>query len=552
MIECKDLIKIYAEEDIGTRIPALRGIDIKIKPGEIISIVGPSGSGKTTLVNILSGTETISSGSVRVGEYYLEKMKLDEMISYRLHTIGLVDQFPERNLFLNCSVWDNLLFSSSLITTEFSEAKERNEHILEALGLIRLKDRRVNVLSGGEMIRVAIASVLAKNAPVLLCDEPTGQLDTENTERVKSVLRDITREFETTVIVVTHDLRFHDGVDKTCEIRDGRVSTFIDIAEQRMYGDNTSFPLRFRAHMDSSNSIRIPDLIVKSLQLANDVEISIAKSGRVSLKNPEEIPPLEIELKEIRKLRKSITIESLEANHWDNKESIIEFQNVSKIYQNTGGDIPALTDINIKFSKGEIAFIIGPSGSGKTTFIKLLTGLEPNTGGTIKILSTDFGSLSDKNKSRFRRENMGIVSQQGNLHPFLTVADNIFLKDVFSNIKIPSDLKGEKIAPLFESYHIDHRLSSYPLEISGGELQRASLAIANYKSPQIIIMDEPTANLDSELAQEVIKQVFEFHKKVNATILIATHDINLINEGNRVIELVDGKINRNGFLTITE
>jgi len=548
LIECKDLIKIYTDSNSNTRIPALRGIDLKVRPGEIISIVGPSGSGKTTFVNILAGSETISSGTLRVGNFQLEKMTPEDMISYRLKNIGIVDQFPERNLFLNCTVLDNIHFSSSLFTNDLSEVKERNNQILEALDLLKFKNRRVGFLSGGELIRVATASVLAKNAPVLLCDEPTGQLDSINTEKVKHLLRSITRDFGTTIIVVTHDLRFHDGVDKTCEIRDGRVSSFIDIEEQRLYGENTSFPLKFRAHIDSSNSIRIPDLIMKTLQLESDVEVELTKRGKVALTHPASIKPLDVELKELKKLRKTINIQPLEEKYWKNKDLAIELQNVSKIYRGKSYDVHALSEVDVKFSKGEIAFIIGPSGSGKTTLIKLVAGLEPSSGGSIRLLGSDFSALSDKQKAHFRLENMGIVSQQGNLHPYLSISDNLFLKDVFSDERNDNKFLEENLTQLFADYQIEHRLSSYPLEISGGELQRAALAIANYKSPQIIILDEPTANLDSELAQIVIEQVFEFHKKVGATILIATHDINIIHEGNRIVELVDGKINRDGFL----
>nr|NHJ86447.1 ATP-binding cassette domain-containing protein [Asgard group archaeon] len=224
MIECNDVIKIYTDPNTNTRVAALRGIDLRINKGEIISVIGPSGSGKSTLVNIIAGTEIISSGEVIVNNYEIANLTPNELLEYRLKTIGLVHQFPERTLFLSGTVMDNMIFASALFSNNKKENIKRSKEILDKLGILKLEQRRVSHLSGGEMIRCAIGCMLAKNAPVLICDEPTGQLDSENTEKVKSLLREISHEYDTTVIVVTHDLRFLKGVDRTCEIHSGRVS----------------------------------------------------------------------------------------------------------------------------------------------------------------------------------------------------------------------------------------------------------------------------------------------------------------------------------------
>ncbi|MHA1221445.1 MAG: ABC transporter ATP-binding protein, partial [Candidatus Heimdallarchaeota archaeon] len=223
MISCRDLIKIFEDEEHGMRIPALRGCDLIVNKGEIVTVVGPSGSGKTTLINILAGLETFSSGECIVGGRDLQLMSQDMLNNFRLTTIGLVDQFPERTLFLDATVEENMDLSTSLGFGDTQELDERNQLILEKLGIDHLANRRVRVLSGGEMIRTAIACALAKNVPILLADEPTGQLDSMNTEKVKTLLREIATTFGTTILVVSHDPRFYDGVDKSCEIRDGRV-----------------------------------------------------------------------------------------------------------------------------------------------------------------------------------------------------------------------------------------------------------------------------------------------------------------------------------------
>ncbi len=550
MIECNDLIKIYLDNERNIRVPALRGIDLSIPKGELISIVGPSGSGKSTLINILAGIDGVSSGTVKVGEYQLDQMTDSELMTYRLETVGLVHQFPERTLFLDGTVMDNLIFASSLYTKNITEAKIDNKEILKKLDIDKLENRKVSYLSGGEMIRTAIACMLAKNAPVLFCDEPTGQLDSINTERVKILLREITRDYGTTIIVVTHDERFHEGVDKTCEIRSGRVSSLIAASEKIVYSDTSKFPLIFKGQVDTSHSVRIPDLIYEALQIRNDIEFIFKKNGIIEIKNPSGIPPLEVKLEDIKKQRrKTLTLESLPENYHKGKTTIIDINNASKVYESKGIEVTALRDISLKIHQGELVFIVGPSGSGKTTLMKLLTGLEPNTKGEIMVLTHKLHEMHDSERARFRRTNMGIVSQQGNLHPYLTVEENLYIKEIYSGKSVTlDDSHKEQNKSLFDSYNISQQSSSYPLEISGGELQRASLAIANFGSPEILLLDEPTANMDAELAESVMDQLFEFHDKAKTTLLITTHDITLVPDGNRLIELLDGTIKRDGLV----
>ncbi len=167
MIEIRDLIKIFLDEETNTRVPALRGCDLTVKKGEIITIIGPSGSGKTTLVNIIAGLEMYSSGYVRVGDYELENLTSKTLNTYRLEMIGIIDQFPERTLFLDGTIEDNMNFLSNIKKKATKEDYIRNASILEKLGIDHLKSRVVRGLSGGEMIRTAIACALAKRAPVL-------------------------------------------------------------------------------------------------------------------------------------------------------------------------------------------------------------------------------------------------------------------------------------------------------------------------------------------------------------------------------------------------
>ncbi|MHA1307571.1 MAG: ABC transporter ATP-binding protein [Candidatus Heimdallarchaeota archaeon] len=548
MIECKDLIKIYYDEENEVRVPALRGCDLSIKSGEILSIIGPSGSGKTTLINILAGLDACSSGEVLVGEQRLDQMNIKELNSYRMKMVGIIDQFPERTLFLDGSIKDNLRFVSNINKQSTIETQYRNQNILEKLGIDHLEHRIIRTLSGGEITRTAIACALAKEAPVLLCDEPTGQLDTDNTLKIIDLMKQITNDFETTILVVTHNPRFQEGVDRTCEIRNGRVSSVINIDEQLIYGNKKRFPLKFKMQIDSTNNIRIPDFILKTLHLNNAAEFQLTKKSEVRMIHPEGVPPKEIILDKVKFTRKELVVKNLPTNYFHQADSIIELNNISKTYRTNSSFVHALSKINFRMKKGEMVFILGPSGSGKTTLIKLLAGLEKETSGKIEILNQILSDLSSVQKSEFRKQNIGLVSQQGNLHPFLTIAESFFLKDFFSG-KTIKNLEENKVNMGLEQFDITHRKHSYPLEISGGELQRASLAISTSDSPQIVILDEPTANLDSELAKKVIQEIYNLHSKTDTTFLIATHDIGLVEDGYRAIILEDGKIKYDGIVT---
>ena len=135
----------------------------------------------------------------------------------------------------------------------------------------------------------------------------------------------------------------------------------------------------------------------------------------------------------------------------------------------------------------------------------------------------------------------------------MTLQENLFVTDILAGkTGLVTDWPETKISSIFEQFQINHRKDSFPLEISGGELQRASLAIAQFGSPRILILDEPTANMDSELADNVMDQLYELHRQLKVTLLITTHDINLVRDGTRVIDLKDGKINKDGLALSVE
>ena len=224
-IECEDLFKIYKVADL--EVVALRGLDLAIQPGETLAIVGASGSGKTTLLNILAGYDSPSAGRVRVGDRDLLDMSGGDVEEYRRGEVGFVWQQTSRNLFPYLTAIENVSLPMMLTRTSGAERKRRAAELLELVGLADRMGHKPETLSGGEQQRVAIAVALANKPPLLLADEPMGELDDATASEILEVFRGVNTELGTTVLIVTHDPDVAYKVGRVVMIRDGKIATEI-------------------------------------------------------------------------------------------------------------------------------------------------------------------------------------------------------------------------------------------------------------------------------------------------------------------------------------
>ena len=222
-VEANDLFKIYKPADL--EVVALRGVDLEVRAGELVGIVGASGSGKTTLLNILAGLERPSAGRIRVGERDLLDISDRDLVAYRRRDVGFVWQATGRNLVPYLNVRDNIELPQAIAGAGRRQRRQRAEELLDALQMSDKSRRYPSELSGGEQQRVAIAVALANNPPLLLADEPTGELDTNMAEDVFRMLQRINRQFGVTVVIVTHYAGIARWVDRVVRIRDGRIGS---------------------------------------------------------------------------------------------------------------------------------------------------------------------------------------------------------------------------------------------------------------------------------------------------------------------------------------
>jgi putative ABC transport system ATP-binding protein len=217
-LECHDVFKIYRAGPVET--VALRGLDLKVEPGELVAVLGPSGCGKSTLLALAAGLDEPSAGELRVWGRSLGRLDEAELAAYRARDLAIV--FQSDNLWPALSAQENVAISLRLAGHEDAEGAAAQS--LAAFGLAERRSHRAAALSGGEQQRVAIAAAAARRARLVLADEPTGELDEHNEEIVLEALEKLSRDYESTVVVVTHSERVAARAERVIEMRDGKVA----------------------------------------------------------------------------------------------------------------------------------------------------------------------------------------------------------------------------------------------------------------------------------------------------------------------------------------
>jgi putative ABC transport system ATP-binding protein len=219
LVQTRNLTKTYGSGD--TAVTALDNVNIKIEEGEFVAIMGPSGCGKSTLLHLLGGLDTPSSGQVIIDGTSIAEMTDDRLTELRRRKIGFVFQFF--NLIPVLSAGENAALPITLDGVKPAEAAEKAMQWLGRFGLARRLSNRPDQLSGGEQQRVAVARALVAEPSLILADEPTGNLDTRSGDEIASLLRNVSREYNRTIVMVTHDPRIAAYADRIIFLKDGRV-----------------------------------------------------------------------------------------------------------------------------------------------------------------------------------------------------------------------------------------------------------------------------------------------------------------------------------------
>ncbi|MDD2890308.1 MAG: ABC transporter ATP-binding protein [bacterium] len=224
--------------------------------------------------------------------------------------------------------------------------------------------------------------------------------------------------------------------------------------------------------------------------------------------------------------------------------NLVTIKNMTKRYPIGNSEFTALSNINLEFEKGEFCGIIGPSGSGKTTLLNIIGSLDTPSAGSTVVLGKDIGNLSEKEAAKLRSRHMGFIFQTYNLLPVCTVYENVEFPLLLINMT-PNERKKKVISAL-EWVHLTDKINSRPNQLSGGQAQRVSIARAMVKQPELVLADEPTANLDAENSRNILDAMVNLNKELQTTFIFATHDEKVITYLKRKIFLVDGKVTSDG------
>jgi ABC-type lipoprotein export system ATPase subunit len=247
-VVCEGVMHVYPGVD--GPIAALRGVELTVRPGEMLAIVGPSGSGKTTLMSLLSGLLRPTAGVVRIGTHDLGRLDAQSLSQLRATELSLLLQDPLQNLLPYATVAENVVFASRGARRRGWPIQHEPGELLDGLGLAPVADRPVHLLSAGQQNRAAIASALSTSPRVLLADEPTGNLDPASRDRVIASLHEAQEITGATIIVVTHDMAVADSLPRSITISGGVIG-----AEGRGH--------RRFAVMGSDGSLQLPSEVVE-------------------------------------------------------------------------------------------------------------------------------------------------------------------------------------------------------------------------------------------------------------------------------------------------
>jgi putative ABC transport system ATP-binding protein len=223
-------------------------------------------------------------------------------------------------------------------------------------------------------------------------------------------------------------------------------------------------------------------------------------------------------------------------------KTVIKTNNLSKVYTDSVEPVKALKDVSLEFKQGEFTAIVGPSGSGKTTFLNVIGGLDKPTEGSVIIDEVDIASLKESQLFDFRLRHIGFVFQAYNLIPVLTATENVSFIMLLQNR--PKDEMEQRAREMLKQVGLGDKLDVRPGKLSGGQQQRVAVARALASRPDFVLADEPTANLDTESAFNLLDIMARLNKEENITLIFSTHDQRVIDRARRVITLVDGAVDK--------
>ena len=499
------MFRVYSTEDGGSA--ALQGLTFTVREGEIVVVFGPSGSGKTTMLRILAGFDRPSAGRVDVLGVDLRRLGRRRLDEFRGQFLGYADQHYAAALAPELTARELVAFPLGLAGVPRKRQLERADALLDVVGLADRAQAHPFELSGGEQQRIAVAAAVGRRPKLLLADEPTAELDSENAASVYRLIQEIVRAESASAIVVSHDPGSAAIADRIVHVRDGRVS-----AETGRNGaDDESIVV------GRGGWIRLPEDFLHRGRIVTRARARV-EGREIVISGDEEVPEPEVAAPDAPRIRPAAG-------------TVAELRAVGKRFGSGRWSSDVFADFSAQLSGGRFTVVTGPSGSGKSTLLNLLAGLELPSEGEVVVLGEVVSSLDRTARAELRRTRLGVIAQDTNLVPFLTARENVEL-----TLAARGSENGNAEAAL-GSVGLAELAGQRVARLSMGERQRVAIARAVAAGPELLLADEPTARLDAANAVEIGALLSRLVEERGTTIICATHDPLVIEQADEELEL---------------
>ncbi len=470
-ILAEGVLRIYGHPPVA--VAALRGLDLRVDPGELVAIVGTSGSGKSTLLRLLGGLERPSAGRLIVGGIDTLAGDGAELAAFRRAQVGTVEQHYWRALSPHLPIREAIELPLRLRGWSGPSRAQRVDELLERIGLMDRAAALPAQLSGGQQQRVAVAVALAPRPRLLLADEPTGELDEATAHDLLELVGELVRGEGATAVIVTHDALVETIADRTVHLRDGRAVA--------VGGGREGVPL-------------------------SPVVDTIGWTA----------PPLEPPAPSISPLPPAAGL-----------GPAVELHGVTRSFGRGPAAVAAIEHLDAAFQHGGLHVVTGPSGSGKTTLLRLIAGLDRPDRGSVRTLGTDLATLDAEALAVFRGSRIAVVPQAPRLVPFLDARENVDLALAIRDPALAGAERSDRVDRALAEVGLEARAAALPDTLSGGERTRVAIARALVGAPELVLLDEPTAALDRATAARIIGLLAGLDR-AGRTIVVATHDRDFI------------------------
>ena len=501
----------------GAGSPTLKNINLKVEKGDFLAIVGNNGCGKSTLCKVMNGLipHFISGefvGTVLANGVDTQTVEIGDLAKI----VGYVYQDFE-NQIVRPTVLDDA--SYACMNYAMPDYIARGRQALKNCGLEGKDDEYIWQLSGGQTHLLALAGVVSLEPEVLILDEPIAQLDPKHADLIYGILKDLNERLGKTIIVIEHHTEYiADYCKHVMLLKNGHVEWMLPTEEA----------------LDKVEELQNSNIFPPQVTLA---AYKLRELGK--LKKDCLLPSTISAGKEVFK-HLSFTKNEIEEKKPSGNDVSVSFQNVSVSYRSVKGEPKKIYEkLNLEIHKGEKIALIGSNGAGKSTLMKLMTGLiKPNEG---DIFFRDIAVRYTKPEKLSKY--VSLVYQN---------PEDMFIKDsIEADIAFAMQVRGvedwpEKTKELLERFRLTELKERDGRLLSGGQMRRASLAIGVALRPEILLLDEPTANLDIATRKEIMKTLKEM-EEVTDTVMIATHDMQLVSEwAERIIVLYKGNVIADG------